>query len=319
MTRATAGGKASRHLFGPVPSRRLGRSLGIDLVPHKVCPLDCVYCECGETTDKTFERREWVPTNEVLTELTDWIAMGGRADHLTFSGAGEPTLHLHLGEIARFAADHTAIPLALITNATLFVDPRVRAEVSPCQVILPSLDAADEESFARINRPLPGLTAATLVEGLVALRREYSGAIWLEILLIEGFNDSDRALAALAQAVERIAPDRVQLNTAVRPGTVSEIEPAGRELLERAQAWLGPRAEPVANFKAAPASAAGDSDSLEERLMAIISRRPENPTALAAALDLNQGLCDRALERLVRAGRATITERGGKPYVTRAK
>lgn len=304
-------------LFGPVPSRRLGRSLGIDLVPHKVCSLDCIYCECGATTLRTLERREWVPTREVLAELEAFFDGGGTADYLTFSGAGEPTLHRDLGRIARFVVGRSSIPLALLTNATLFGDPGVRAEVQPCAVILPSLDAADDETYARINRPHPGLTAADLVEGLVALRQEYAGQIWLEVLLVEGLNDGPRALDAIAAAIARIEPDRVQVNTAVRPGT-EDVEPAGEEALERALRCFGPKAEPVASFRPrrfAPAVAPAAPRTALDAILEVVRRRPETVEDLAAALELPVEACGLLVEALVAAGRARSELRGTRTYV----
>lgn len=335
-----------QHIFGPVPSRRLGRSLGVDLVPHKVCSLDCVYCECGATTRKTLLRREWVPTDEVLAELSRWLEQGGTADYLTFSGAGEPTLHRDLGRIARWVVTRTATPLALITNGTLFGDPAVRAEVQPCAVILPSLDAADEETFARINRPYPGLTAADLVDGLVALREEFAGEIRLEVLLVEGINDTDASLDTLAAAIARIRPDIVQVNTAVRPGTEADVGAASRETLDRALGRFGAVApvEAIASFAARcaetsaatpsvqrfgpvfPASPApagspgtpGPEDTLDEAaeaVLAVVRRRPETIVDLAAGLHLPASACRDAVAALVRADLVYLEEKGGEQYV----
>jgi wyosine [tRNA(Phe)-imidazoG37] synthetase (radical SAM superfamily) len=296
-----------RHLFGPVPSRRLGRSLGIDLVPHKVCTLDCRYCECGPTTTLTRERRAWVDPTAVLAELERWLSDhpgGGAAvaDHLTFSGAGEPTLHQDLGAVIRWLAPRTAVALALLTNGTLLDDPALRAELSPLAVICPSLDTAVEETFAYLNRPHSSLSAATLVDSLAALRREFSGRIWLEVLLADGVNDSDVELDALAAAIARIQPDRVQLNTAVRPGSDSALRPASEATLARALARLGPRAEAIASFTPrapvadsapvptsddAPAEAITEQETAQEQaVLAVIRRRPETLENLAASLGM---------------------------------
>lgn len=315
---------ATRHIFGPVPSRRLGRSLGVDLVPHKVCTLDCVYCECGRTTHRTLVRDEWVPLAAVQAELADWLEAGGTADYLTFSGAGEPTLHSGLGRLARWIVTRTPIPLALLTNGTLFGDPAVRAEVQPCAVILPSLDAADEATWRRVNRPYPGLTAADLVDGLVALRAEYAGPIWLEVLLVEGLNDSDASLAALAAAIARIRPDRVQVNTAVRPGTEASVGRASQETLERALARFGVVAptEAVATFAARcgasppPAAVPAEDAAAQAAVLAVVRRRPETVADLAAALQLPAAACSAAVAALAAAGRVRTEERDGATYVT---
>ncbi len=306
----------NKHLFGPVPSRRLGRSLGIDLVPHKVCTLDCTYCECGATTVRTLERKPWVSTAEVLDELTTWLAGGETADYLTFSGSGEPTLHQDLGRIARWLVARTDIPLALLTNGTLFADPALRAEVLPCSLILPSLDAADDETYQRINRPHPGLTAADQIDGLVALRDEFAGQIWLEVLIIEEVNDSDASLEALARAVERICPDRIQINTAVRPGTEPDVGPATDKTLARAIAAFGPRAEPVARFACSVQDLVqGDSAAASERLLEVVRRRPETVEALAASLGFDIRVCRKAVALLEDKGLVRAEHREGEAYV----
>lgn len=316
------GDASFEHLFGPVPSRRLGRSLGVDLVPHKVCSLDCVYCECGATTRRTLVRDEWVPTAAVLDELARWIDAGGTAEHVTFSGAGEPTLHRDLGRIARWIVARTPVPLALLTNATLLGDPAVRAEVQPCSVIVPSLDAADDETYRRVNRPHPGLTVADLIAGIVALREEYEGQIWLEVLLVEGLNDSDASLDALAAAIARIRPDRVQVNTAVRPGTDPAVGPASEETLARALdrfRAVAP-AEAVATFAArcaARVSEAADRAVVEAAavVLAVVRRRPETVDDLAESLGLPLRAVRDTVARLAADGLVRAEERGGALYV----
>lgn len=313
-----------RHLFGPVPSRRLGRSLGIDLVPHKVCTLDCIYCECGATTRRTIERRAWVDTNAVQDELVTWLGAprplesAPAADYLTFSGAGEPTLHRDLGRIARWLAARTEIPLALLTNGTLLGDSALRAELSPISLILPSLDAVSEEIFQRVNRPHPSLSAASLVDALIALRQDFPGQIWLEVLLMEGVNDTDAELDLLAEAIARIAPDRVQLNTAVRPGTDPSVTAASQASLDRALARFGAIAEPVATFiSPAPASPGGGSMAgrdLEEALLAVVRRRPETLARLAASLGSDEPTLRQVAQALQEQRRLCSEQRGGETY-----
>lgn len=315
-----------RHLFGPVPSRRLGRSLGIDLVPHKVCTLDCVYCECGATTRRTLHRKAWVDPDAVLAELVSWLGSGGHpglaptADYLTFSGAGEPTLHRDLGRIARWLAARTEIPLALLTNATLLGDAGLRAELSPLSVICPSLDAVTEAVFQRINRPHPSLSAASLIDGLVALRQDFPGEIWLEVLLMEGVNDTDSELDLLADAIGRIAPDRVQLNTAARPGTDPRVTAASQASLDRALARFGPVAEPVATFAshAATLSSRGSSltgSDLEEALLAVVRRRPETLARLAASLGTDEPTLQQVARTLLSQHRLRAQRRGTETYL----
>jgi len=172
-----------KHLFGPVPSRRLGMSLGIDLIPHKICTLNCIYCECGATTSLTHERKAYVPVDEVYSELNDFFKNNPDPDYLTFSGAGEPTLHSHIGEVIAFLKElRPSIRVAVLTNGTLFGDPEVREELMLADLVLPSLDAATDLAMRRINRPRRELKASGYIKGLIEFSREFKGEIWLEIL-----------------------------------------------------------------------------------------------------------------------------------------
>ena len=178
-----------RYVFGPVASRRLGRSLGVDLVPFKVCPLDCIYCQLGATVDLTTRRAAYVPVDEVLDELRRRLGEGVAADHVTLSGSGEPTLHSELATIVAEIKRMTTIPLAVLTNGMLLGEAEVRRALLPADVVIPNLDAGDEATFQRINRPATGLTLAGLVDGLIAFRREFRGRLLLEVFLVAGIND----------------------------------------------------------------------------------------------------------------------------------
>ena len=221
------------YLFGPVPSRRLGISLGVDLVPLKTCTLNCIYCECGRTTDLTLERKEYVPLTSVKKELSDYVANHPRPDYITFSGSGEPTLNSNIGDTLHFIRNHIHdIPVAILTNGTLFYLKQVREDIKDASLVMPSIDAVTEKIFRKINRPDPRLKIDKIIEGLVTFRKEYSGQIWLEIFIVPGMNDTAHELTALKQAIEKIEPDQVQLNTLDRPGPVSTVRAATRQELE---------------------------------------------------------------------------------------
>jgi len=223
-----------KYLFGPVPSRRLGMSLGVDLVPKKVCSLDCVYCEVGETTKLTLDRKEYIKFDKVKEELTNYFANNPDPDYITFSGSGEPTLNIRIGEILQFIKQNKpGIPVAVLTNGTLFYDKNVRDAIKDADVILPSLDAATEDVFKKINRPPENLTIDKYIQGLITLRSEFKGKIWLEIFILPGYNDSDNELIELKKAILKINPDSVQLNTLDRPGTVTNLRSATKEELQR--------------------------------------------------------------------------------------
>jgi len=205
------------YIFGPVPSRRLGRSLGIDLVPAKTCSFDCIYCQAGRTTCKTIERKEWVPLDTVLDELTEKIA--SQPDYITLSGSGEPTLFAHIAELIKAIKDLTDIPVAVITNGSLLWQAVVRKELFAADLILPSLDAGCEKIFRKINRPHPEITFDRVLEGLIGLRREYQGAYWLEVFMLKGLNTFEEELKNIADCILQIKPNRIQLNTVSRPPT----------------------------------------------------------------------------------------------------
>jgi len=222
-----------QYLFGPVPSRRLGMSLGVDLVPHKVCSLNCVYCECGRTTNLTLERKEYVSFEAVSKEIAQYLNNNPAPDYITFSGSGEPTLNSRIGDVLHFIKSQNAqIPVAVLTNGTLFNDREVRQELMDADVVLPSLDAAEELSFRKINRPFHTLNIPEYIRGLVDFRKEFKGQIWLEVLIVPGLNDNEANLGALKQAFLQIEPDEIQLNTLDRPGAVDHIRAATRKELQ---------------------------------------------------------------------------------------
>jgi len=277
---------AYRYLFGPVPSRRLGISLGIDLVPYKTCAFDCIYCECGRTTDLTCERREYVPTDRVIAELDDFLAKAPDLDYVTFAGSGEPTLHSGIGEIISFIKDrYPRYRVAVLTNSALLTDPAVRAALMPADLVVPSLDAVSEEAFSRINRSSPGITAGRVLEGLLDFSREYPGEIWLEVFIVPGINDTGEELRLLKDAVAAIKPDRVQVNTLDRPGTEDWVRPASPEAIERIAAMLGGNAGAI-GVAYAGRTLPPVTREIRETILATIRRRPCTPRDLATLLGI---------------------------------
>lgn len=214
-----------RHIFGPVPSRRLGMSLGIDLVPYKTCTLNCVYCECGKTTDLTIKRKNFFNLNDLFFEIKTALKKKRKIDHITLSGAGEPTLNKDIGRVIRKIKSMTAIPVAVLTNGTLLYRKDVREDLKCADIVIPSLDAVSEKVFNKINRAHKNLKLSRIIEGMKRFRKEYGNKIWLEILVVRGYNDSIKEFKKIATAVRKIKPDRIQLNTCIRPGTVRGLKP----------------------------------------------------------------------------------------------
>lgn len=223
-----------KHLFGPVPSRRLGMSLGVDLVPLKVCSLDCIYCEVGQTTELTVERKEYVLYEEIIKEIDHFFMNNPDPDYITFSGSGEPTLNLQIGEILNYIKQKKPnIPLAILTNGTLLYDKGVIEAVCKADIVLPSLDAVTDDVFKRINRPDKSLSVARHKQGLIDLRKVYSGKIWLEVFILPSYNDSEEELIAFKKNIIEIQADKVQLNSLDRPGVVNDLRGATTEELQR--------------------------------------------------------------------------------------
>jgi wyosine [tRNA(Phe)-imidazoG37] synthetase (radical SAM superfamily) len=287
------------HLFGPVPSRRLGLSLGVDLVPPKTCTFDCLYCEVGRTTDLTQTRRPY-RVAEIIRELEDYLQNPpGPLDYVTMAGSGEPTLNLGLGELIAAVKNLTKTPVAILTNGSLFYLPEVRAAVADADVILPSLDAGREETFQRMNRPHPGLSLDLVVTGLKAVRREFAGPIWLEILLLKGLNDKEEELTAIKHLLRELAPDKVQLNTAVRPVADKSALALTQEEMEAVADFLGGGAEVVAAaHRLSPERlAVKDRDLIE-----MLARRPMTAVDLAQALGFPLAQVRERLGRLAKSG-----------------
>ncbi len=209
-------------------------SLGVDLVPKKVCSLDCVYCEVGETTKLTLDRKEYIKLDKIKEEIRIYFQHNPDPDYITFSGSGEPTLNSHIGEVLHFIKESKpGIPVALLTNGTLLFDEKLREEILNVDVLLPSLDAATEDVFRKINRPSKDLNIDTYIQGLIDFSKVFKGEIWLEIFILPGYNDSENELKALKEAILKIQPDSVQLNTLDRPGTVPDLRGATRTELQR--------------------------------------------------------------------------------------
>ena len=233
-------------VFGPVLSRRLGRSLGIDLIPSKYCSYNCLYCQLGLTTNLTIERREYIPRADVLNQLQNKLLTN--PDYITLSGAGEPTLYLPLDRLISGIKQLTNIPLAVLTNGSLLWLPEVRSALLPANLVSPTLTSGFPETYELINRPHPAITFDKMLAGLLQFRQEFSGLYWLEVFIIKGINDTPAEIEQLAACIKQINPDKVQLNTVTRPPTESYAIAIPKTELEKIASLLSDRAEVVADF-----------------------------------------------------------------------
>ena len=297
-----------QYLFGPVPSRRLGISLGVDLVPMKTCSLNCIYCECGKTTKLTLSRSNYVPLADVKTEFLHYLSNHPKPDYITFSGSGEPTLNASISEAIHFIRSHEiGIPVAVLTNGTLLFDPQVREELKPASMVMPSLDAATDKVFAKINRPHPKLTVDRMIDGLIQFRKDFQGLIWLEIFIVPALNDTESELTAIKRAIQKITPDRVQLNTLDRPGPVSHIRAATPEELNQIiHFWGLDNIEVIAKASERKEMLAY-RDDIESAILETIARRPCTLVDLTNILGLHANEVNKYLDVLEADKRVSVT------------
>ena len=304
--------KKYRHLYGPVPSRRLGRSLGIDLVPHKICTYDCIYCQIGKTTKWTLARREYAPVKEVLKEVKAFLSEDVPFDHFSLSGSGEPTLHSRIRPIIEGIKGMSSVPVAVITNGSLLYMKTVREDLLQADVVLPSLDAVSSETFEKINRPHEKLDVAKVIEGMVEFRKVYRGQIWLEILFCRGVNDGQGELLKMKEAVERIEPDLIHLNTVVRPPSETWVTPLSRGEMEEIQTFFGAKASIISEFDRHPSpSSAGD---IAEGITRILRRRPLSLSDLSKGMGIPQDELGKYLDPLVKEGKIRARVFGDSVY-----
>lgn len=302
-----------RYVFGPVPSRRLGRSLGVDLVPFKTCSFDCVYCQLGRTTTKTRVRKAYVSSKDVVREVAQVLEGGAMPDYVTLSGSGEPTLHSELGEMIQAIKGLTDIPVAVLTNGSLLGDRQVRRECALADLILPTLAAVRSAQYRRIHRPCPGLRLDAHIAGIGSFHQAYKTPIWLELFLLKGINTHVEDLERFAEIIDWIKPEKVQLNTAVRPTLEANALTVPRDSLENYARMLGPNAEVIADYVAGPIPAQQESESA---VVALCRRRPCTLDEIASSLGIHRNHVSKYLARLVKSGRLTSKALAGRVYYT---
>ena len=300
-----------KHIFGPVQSRRFGRSLGVDLTPGKTCTMNCVFCQLGKTETLTAERREYVSTAEVLSELEHWAKHGGTADCVTLAGSGEPTLHLQFGKVLRFIRQNLELSAILLSNGSTFHDPEVRAAACEADIVKLSLSAWDQPSFERINRASPRVPFERIVEGQKAFRAEFTGELRLEVFVIEGINSGVEDMAKIAALAAEIRPDVVQLNTAVRPVAEPAAIAASVDQMQRLARVFEPPAEVIAAF---PPTVHGHMEASHKAVLALLTRHPATAAEIAASCGVPEEEAGRILTKLVDDGKVATDERTGGTY-----
>ncbi len=298
--------KQYRYVFGPVPSRRLGRSLGVDLVPFKTCTYDCIYCQLGKTTVKTRKRIPYVPDTVLIEEIRRKLGEKQKIDYITLSGSGEPTLYSGLSPLIRGIKSITDIPVAVLTNGSLLWDEDVRTGIHKADLVVPSLDAGDSDCYTRVNRPVVGIDFKTMIDGLRRFRRTFRGAYWLEVFLLNRITATEEHVRKMAELVRLIGPDKVQLNTVVRPPAEKYALSVPQSRMSQFAELFEPEAEVIADYSSAP-DAAGFDGSRED-IVRLLKRRPCTVEDIAAGLSIHRNEAIKQLEHLSADGVLSIME-----------
>lgn len=275
-------------------------SLGVDVIPKKVCTLDCVYCEVGPTDKRALRRREYFPAEAIIAETEQALSARAGIDHVSFSGSGEPTLNSKLGEIIRAVRQITSIPIAVVTNGTLLSLEDVRYDLMAADVVLPSLDAVTQEVFERIDRPHPQLRIETIIEGLTEFRKEFKGQFWLEIMFAKGFNDSEDQIRRMKEVMKQIQPDKIQLNTVIRPPSEQGVEPVSETRLKEICAIFGERCEIIGTFDKRGNDRGEKSNTSE--ILALLERRAMTLDGLMSSQNATRDSIVDSLRALKKAG-----------------
>ncbi len=309
-------GRTYQYIFGPVPSRRLGHSLGIDVIPYKICPYDCVYCQLGRTTRKTIERKEYLPTSAILEEIDRKLDEPVKIDFITFSGSGEPTIHTDIGELIDHVKAKTSIPVAVLSNGGLFIQRSVREAVMGADVIIPSLDGGNRNMWQKINRPSPDIRFEEMLEGLIRISEEFPGEIWLEVFLVGGINAKESEVEAISKWVEEIRPEKIQINSVDRPPAERFAQRCSEEDLLRLSRFFHHPVEIIGSFRSQDEGMGAKSRpwGIMDDILAIIRRRPCRLDDLSHGLKLDRSQILKYIPILIKRGEIEEYRRGGETF-----
>jgi wyosine [tRNA(Phe)-imidazoG37] synthetase (radical SAM superfamily) len=321
-----------KHLFGPVNSRRLGLSQGIDLLPPKTCNFNCIYCEINAAPQLSCERGEHVETDIIIGEIDKLLVKKeavAKLDVFTITASGEPTLHTGIGRIIRYLKEKTDKPVAILTNGSLLHMQQVREDLMAADIIIPSLDAARPASFRKVNRPAKCLVdLEQIISGLEQFSREFSGQIWLEVLLVRNMNDAPEDIEALLKAIGRIVPSRVQLNTVARPPYEAFAEPLSKERMlavkQQIEDVFDGQVDVLAGVGEEPAAEAEAGDrkppqadqvaAIESEIINLLQRRPCTTADIAKTLGMDKENVAELLTGMEKKGTLIQKIHGGKKY-----
>jgi len=274
--------------YGPVPSRRLGFSLGVDIIPYKVCSYNCIYCQLGKTTSRTLTRKPYVSPATVIKGIKAAISENKKIDYITFSGSGEPTLNKDLGEMIQKTKKITSIPVAVLTNGSLLWRKSVRDDLALADLVVPSLDAVSSGIFKRINRPAKGLSIKKVLDGIKKFADDFKGEIRLEIMVVKNINDSKKEIKKINEFIKDLKIDKIELNTVIRPPNDPQAKPLKKEELLKIKRLFDPdlKVELISDFTKHYEQKIFRRD-LEQRIIDLLKRRPCRKEEMAVSLGVH--------------------------------
>ncbi|MCK4857622.1 MAG: radical SAM protein [candidate division Zixibacteria bacterium] len=302
------------YVYGPVPSRRLGRSLGVSPIPPKTCSYSCVYCQLGKTTNLAVTRDSFFPREDILAEITKQ-ALNAKADYVTFVGDGEPALCKDLGWLIRQTKDKLELPVAVITNGSLLFRKDVKEDLKKADIVIPSLDAGNEKMFRAVNRPHRSIEFDTMLRGQADFRNEYDGQIWIEVMLVKSLNDTEEELQSIKQAVDMINPDRVYVLTPIRPPAEPWVKQPDAVTILKAQKIIG-QATAIPGLESGEFGLQEFSDARQ----AILEIGSRHPLRLEQAHEIEQAFSVSGIvKQMLADGELIQIEYSGEKYVLPAR
>ncbi len=304
-------------VYGPVPSRRLGFSLGVDIIPFKTCTLDCIYCQLGRTTLRTVRRKEYIKKKDVLEEVKKCLKNHKFMDYITLAGSGEPTLNSGIRDIIAGIGKITDIPVAVLTNGTLLSRKDVRRDLLKANLVIPSLDSAKVLGFRKINRPHSSLDVARVIDGIVKFRKEYKGKLWLEVMLVRGFNDTDDEINRLKRIIKTIKPDKVHLNTVVRPPAEKFAGVVGIGKMKNIVKKIGKECDIISDVKWKNKGLF--INDLKKTMLDIIKRRPVTVHDLSLSLGVKRDEVLKNVLVIEKLGMIKVEKKNNKIYFKEKK
>ncbi len=306
------------YIFGPIPSRRLGISLGVDMIPFKTCPFDCIYCECQKTTHHTLKRAQYAPATSIINEIDNFLTSQSSIDVITFAGSGEPTLNTELEKVIQHVRSHyPRLKMAILTNSSTIDQEEVQNCLLSLDYVLPSLDAILQSTFDKINKPIKGLSLKSITQGLTTFTKKFKGTLWIEIFIVPGINDSENELNLMKQFLMQIKPNRIQLNTLDRPGTLSWIKPVSSNRMKEIASLFLPLPVEIIARKVSFAKHTSDNRMNIENIISTLKRRPLTLEDLAVSFNLSINETSQILNNLLQKD-IILQEKLGKDLFYRA-